>query len=129
MNDQEAYEFYSKPENLAPAGPGRRLRLKEVLSVRVSGPTMTALRRAARNDGRSVGAWVRKVLQAELVRQVRPAYLIPGSGRRGQPWCFSTETQTSNTALAGHTFRCVHLAIGGVQSASCWICGPLPMVA
>jgi hypothetical protein len=52
----------------------------------------------------------------------RPAGLIPGSGRRGEPKALG-----SSLALKSRTFACEHMSIGGVQDAACGVCGPLQL--
>jgi predicted DNA-binding protein len=52
----------------------------------------------------------------------RPRGLIPGSGRKGEPKALRSSLGTRS---GGSTFSCSHMSIGGVQSASCGICGPL----
>ena len=36
-------------------------------------------------------------------------------------------TTTSSAARSGFTFACPHFSVGNVRSASCGICGPLPV--
>jgi hypothetical protein len=55
----------------------------------------------------------------------RPAGLIPGSGRQGEPKALTS----SRSIGAARTFACPHMSIGGVVSASCDICGPLHVAA
>jgi hypothetical protein len=128
MNDQEAYEYYLDPEHLKPAGPGRkpeRPALTSMVPVRFPPEAIEAVKAVAHDEGITVSAWIRRLVQRELGTPARPAGLIPGSGRTGEP-----KALTSSLSIgAPRTFACPHLGISGVQGAACFTCGPLRAAA
>ncbi|NMO00406.1 ribbon-helix-helix protein, CopG family [Gordonia sp. TBRC 11910] len=65
MTPDEEYNFYARPENQEPQGPGRR-RLTATVPVRVSADLLEKIRAAAAADDRSVSAWIRRVVEHEL---------------------------------------------------------------
>lgn len=72
MSPEEECEFYSRPENLEPKGPGRRRRrsnLTQVVPVRFTPETLDEIRRVAEADDRSVSSWIRRAVQHELDAQ------------------------------------------------------------
>ena len=139
MSDQEAHEFYSDPANLRVTGRGRRRKadhLTEMASVRFSARMLARAEAAAHADGLRLSSWIRRLVSFELIRlsresRERPAGVIPGSARLGQS--ANLRSSLSLGTLTGdsgrRTFSCPHLSIGNVASASCGICGPLPVAA
>jgi len=70
MDDREAYEFYEDPEHLKPAGPGRKRnapRLTTMNSVRFAPEVIEAVKAVAFEEGVTVGSWIRRLVQRELV--------------------------------------------------------------
>jgi hypothetical protein len=137
VTDEEAYEFYKDPEHLRVVGPGYRRkadRLTEVKSVRFSPRMLAAAQAAAEADDRDLGQWIRMLVSNEIIRQrralrERPAGLIPGSGRRGEPKSLPSAPRSGAVGGPGRTFACEHMSIGNVEAASCGICGPLAAVS
>lgn len=69
MDDREAYEFYAKPENLMPAGPGRKRRgqrLASMTSVRFAPEVIEAVKDRAFGEGVTVGSWIRRLVDREI---------------------------------------------------------------
>ncbi len=68
MTPQEEHDFYAKPENQIPRGPGRRRKSKltELVPVRFAPETLERVRDAADADDRSVSAWIRRAVEREL---------------------------------------------------------------
>ena len=68
MTRAEEVEFYAKPENQEPQGPGRRRRAKlsEMVPVRFTPETLEEVRRRAGDDDRSVSSWIRRAVEHEL---------------------------------------------------------------
>ena len=68
MDRKQEYEFYKRPENQEPQGPGRRrkARLTEMVPVRFQEGTLEEVRRLAAADERSVSSWIRRAVQREL---------------------------------------------------------------
>jgi len=68
MTPQEEYEFYLDPKNLEPLGPPvwRKTPLNAPVPVRFSPEAMAEIKRRAAADDRSVSAWIRRVVEAEL---------------------------------------------------------------
>jgi hypothetical protein len=140
MADAEAHEFYADPANLAIAGPGykrKRPRLSSMVPVRFSPQVIEAAKGLAAAEGMTVSSWIRRAVQRDLDRRKRerPTGLIPGSARLGQPKALRSSLTPVHTGPVttitgnGLTFRCAHLSVGNVDSASCGICGPLSAVA
>lgn len=71
MTRAEEVEFYAKPENQEPQGPGRRRRSKltEMVPVRFAPETLEEVRRRAGDDDRSVSSWIRRAVEHELEQQ------------------------------------------------------------
>ena len=65
MTPDEEYDFYARPENQEPQGPGRR-RLTATGPVRFSADLLEKIRAAAAADDRSVSAWIRRAVEHEL---------------------------------------------------------------
>lgn len=66
---EEEYEFYAKPENQQPQGPGRRRgRLTTVVPVRFPEDLLERVRQQADADDRSVSSWLRRAAEHELDR-------------------------------------------------------------
>jgi len=61
----EEYEFYTRPENQEPQGPGRR-RLPATVPVRFPPELLEQVRAAAAADDRSVSSWIRRAVEHEL---------------------------------------------------------------
>jgi predicted HicB family RNase H-like nuclease len=61
----EEYEFYTRPENQEPQGPGRR-RLTATVPVRFPPELLEQVRAAAAADDRSVSSWIRRAVEHEL---------------------------------------------------------------
>jgi hypothetical protein len=69
---EEDYEFYAKPKNQEPRGPGlrrKRSKLTEMVPVRFPPETLQEVRRHAEADDRSVSSWIRRAVEHELDRQ------------------------------------------------------------
>ena len=65
MTPEEEYEFYARPENQEPPGPGRR-QLTVAVPVRFSPEMLKQVRAAAAADDRSVSSWIRRAVEHEL---------------------------------------------------------------
>jgi len=65
MTPDEEYEFYARPENQEPHGPGRR-RLTATVPVRFPPELLEQVRAAAAADDRSVSSWIRRAVEHEL---------------------------------------------------------------
>ncbi|WP_260860990.1 YlcI/YnfO family protein [Mycobacterium simulans] len=65
MTPDEEYEFYARPENQEPQGPGRR-RLTATVPVRFPPELLEQVRAAAAADDRSVSSWIRRAVEHEL---------------------------------------------------------------
>lgn len=65
MTSDEEYEFYSRPENQQPQGPGRR-RLNATVPVRFTAELLERVRSAAAAEDRSVSSWIRRAVEHEL---------------------------------------------------------------
>jgi hypothetical protein len=70
MTPDEEYEFYARPENQVPQGPPRRRKAKLTAPIPVRFPeaTMEEIKKRAEADDRSVSAWIRRAVEAELHR-------------------------------------------------------------
>src|SRR6185437_6224023 len=78
VNNDDAAAFYDDPANRIPAGPARKRRKSEVVSVRMDQVMVALIRRYAGPDV-TVSAWVRRAVQRqlrELRARERPAGLI-----------------------------------------------------
>ena len=137
MTDQEAYDFYADPANLAVSGPGRRRKrptLTNMISVRFAPEVIAEVKDIASAEGVTVGAWIRRRVDAVLRDRRRMAWLdahrhelevVPGSGRIGP----SRSIPSSLSLGAQRTFACPHMSVSGVTAAACGECGPLAAVA
>lgn len=65
MTPDQEYDFYARPENQEPQGPGRR-RLNATVPVRFPAELLEQVRAAAAADDRSVSAWIRRAVEHEL---------------------------------------------------------------
>lgn len=65
MTADEEYEFYARPENQQPQGPGRR-RLSATVPVRFPADLLDQVRAAAAAEDRSVSSWIRRAVEREL---------------------------------------------------------------
>ena len=65
MTPDEEYEFYARPENQQPQGPGRR-RLTASVPVRFPDDLLNAVRAAALAEDRSVSSWIRRAVENQL---------------------------------------------------------------
>lgn len=123
MNDREAYEFYADPEHLRIAGPGRKrksARLSSMASVRFAPETIEAVKDVAHTEGITAGAWIRRLVTNAL-RPRKPEPVLVAWPAWGVAW--------NTTMGSGASFRCAHMSIGNVASASCGTCGPLQRAA
>ena len=70
MDRKQQYEFYAKPENQEPQGPGmkRKARYTAMVPVRLEQATIEEIRHRAGQDDRSVSSWIRRAVQRELER-------------------------------------------------------------
>ena len=136
MDDREAHEFYKDPEHLRIAGPAqsrKRPRLSVMVPVRFDPAIIAKVKRWAEMEGRTVSSWIREAVWREEERQRRrwldahrhELEVVPGSGRAGAPRAIPSSLSLG----APRTFICPHMSIGGVQSASCGICGPMSAAA
>jgi len=71
------YEFYEQPENREPAGPPvkrtREPRLTDHVPVRFPAETIAKVKSVAAEDGVTVSTWIRRVVEQELRRRLRPS--------------------------------------------------------
>ena len=65
MTPDEEFEFYARPENHQPQGPGRR-RLTATVPVRFPAELLERVRAAAAAEDRSVSSWIRRAVESEL---------------------------------------------------------------
>ncbi|MCX6488170.1 MAG: Arc family DNA-binding protein [Mycobacterium sp.] len=65
MTPDEEFEFYARPENQQPQGPGRR-RLTATVPVRFPAELLERVRAAAAAEDRSVSSWIRRAVESEL---------------------------------------------------------------
>ena len=65
MTPDEEFEFYARPENQKPQGPGRR-RLTATVPVRFPAELLEQVRAAAAAEDRSVSSWIRRAVESEL---------------------------------------------------------------
>ena len=65
MTPEEEFEFYARPENQQPQGPGRR-RLTATVPVRFPAELLERVRAAAAAEDRSVSSWIRRAVESEL---------------------------------------------------------------
>ena len=65
MTPDEEFEFYARPENQQPQGPGRR-RLTATVPVRFPADLLERVRAAAAAEDRSVSSWIRRAVESEL---------------------------------------------------------------
>jgi predicted HicB family RNase H-like nuclease len=65
MTPDEEFEFYARPENQQPQGPGRR-RLTAIVPVRFPAELLEQVRAAAAAEDRSVSSWIRRAVESEL---------------------------------------------------------------
>ena len=65
MTPDEESEFYARPENQQPQGPGRR-RLTATVPVRFPAELLEQVRAAAAAEDRSVSSWIRRAVESEL---------------------------------------------------------------
>ena len=65
MTPDEEFEFYARPENQQPQGPGRR-RLTATVPVRFPAELLEQVRAAAAAEDRSVSSWIRRAVESEL---------------------------------------------------------------
>ena len=65
MTPDEEYEFYARPENQQPQGPGRR-RLTASVPVRFPEDLLNEVRAAAIAEDRSVSSWIRRAVENQL---------------------------------------------------------------
>ena len=65
MTPDEEFEFYARPENQQPQGPGRR-RLTATVPVRFPAELLGRVRAAAAAEDRSVSSWIRRAVESEL---------------------------------------------------------------
>lgn len=66
----EEYDFYARDENQEPQGPPHRrsARLTAPVPVRFPPEVMEEIRERAQADDRSVSAWIRRAVEAQLRR-------------------------------------------------------------
>jgi len=77
MNDDELAKLYEDPANRRTAGrPSRRPLAREALNshvpIRFSAATMASVQALAHGDGMTVSAWIRSIVDRELVRRMPP---------------------------------------------------------
>jgi predicted HicB family RNase H-like nuclease len=65
MTPDDEYEFYTRPENQEPQGPGRR-RLSATMPVLFPPELLEEVRAAAAADDHSVSSWIRRAVEHEL---------------------------------------------------------------
>lgn len=74
MNDENAGDFYAKPENRRIAGPPRRReaagQLSNHVSIRFAPTIMAWVQMLAARDGVTVGSWIRSVVEREIDRRL-----------------------------------------------------------
>jgi hypothetical protein len=101
MTPDEEYEFYSRPENQVPQGPGRRRgpsRLGTPVPVRFPPELLEEARRAADADDRSLSAWIRRAVDHELRRSASGACSRPAGWRAGLAGCLAGPEGTGRRA-------------------------------
>jgi len=74
--DDAAAAYYEQPENLEPAGPGRRRsgparRLTTHVPVRFSAAVIERVKELAADEGKTVSSWIRDVVDQEVLRRER----------------------------------------------------------
>ena len=73
MDDDKVYEFYDDPENIKIVpGEGRsrtRRGLTSHVPIRFSPEILNAARRLASQDGMSISAWIRTLVEREIERR------------------------------------------------------------
>jgi hypothetical protein len=80
MDDNEADQYYSDPENLRPLGPARRrsggVPLTSHVPVRFSPALVAAVKALADRDGTTVSTWIRNVVTQEVQRRTPPRTIV-----------------------------------------------------
>ena len=85
-SDDEAYEYYADPENLVPAGPGRRRKAKSThVPIRFTPEMVAEVKQLAEVDRKTVSTWIRDVVSAEVERR-RPRRPESRASSTGQNW-------------------------------------------
>jgi len=88
-----------------------------MISVRFAPFEIEIVQALAGAAGKLISAYLREVA---LAGAERPAGLIEGSGRVGEPVAFP-----SSLSLKARTISCPHFSVGNVTWASCGTCGLL----
>ena len=139
MNDQQVYEFYAHPANLAITGPGHRRKrptLSSMTAVRFDPEVIARVKDIASSEGVTVGAWIRRAVEREAAELAPVDVIAPDPS--GVLHCVrvparllrdAAEAEVERQAYRPRTFACPHMSVGNVASASCGICGPLAAVA
>ncbi len=74
MNEQDAAEYYAKPESRRIVGPPRRRKAHQQLSnhvsIRFAPAIMAWVRWHAARDGVTVGSWIRSLVEKEVERRL-----------------------------------------------------------
>lgn len=86
ISDDEAYEYYANPENLVPAGPGRRRKAKSThVPIRFTPEMVAEVKQLAEVDRKTVSTWIRDVVSAEVERR-HPRRPESRASSTGQNW-------------------------------------------
>lgn len=104
MTDQDVYSYYDDDENVAVEGPAvaptRRAKLSSHLPVRFSPTVLASARAFAAEDGLSISAWVRWLVEKEVMRRTPVKTTSSESG-----WVFdppqAPDTRTGSGELIG----------------------------
>lgn len=73
MNEQDAAEYYAKPESHRIVGPPRRRKAHQLsnhVSIRFAPAIMAWVRWHAARDGVTVGSWIRSLVEKEVERRL-----------------------------------------------------------
>ena len=75
MTPEEEHEFYGRPENQVPQGPGRRRkpRMTDPVPVRFPPEMLERVKAAADADDRSVSSWIRRADDRSVSSWIRRA--------------------------------------------------------
>lgn len=82
-NDTEAYEFYADPKNRESEGErtkGPAKRLTSHVPIRFHPKTIDLVKRISAEEGMTVSAWIRKVIDSEVERRA------PRQSETGHDW-------------------------------------------
>jgi hypothetical protein len=110
MTDDELAKLYEDPANRRISGRPRRPRLARSLTlsnhvpVRFSTSTMAAVQTLAHSDGMTVSAWIRSIVDRELVRRM-PPQTVSTLAAQGEVKEFVPSNQPSTSGVTGELLR------------------------